>query len=733
MKSTFVWFDQNPWGYAMIALTATVIVVFALLRSIARPDDEGRAGSGVGELMRWIVLFTLLLFAWRWPVLLDPRPLNPDEAVFVAGAIKLEHDPLFWRSLESTTSGPLVSMPLLVLRPFGLPLDYFNARMVALLFAAASMGLALQTMRRLAGSPAAVVAISVPLAYLVFTREDDLLHYSSEHLPVTLLSLAVWLVVQARDSGCRGAAWLSAGVCLGLAPWAKLQSSPIAASLGFWALMLVLLRPELARDVRLKRSLALLGAALSPSAVLLIGYAATGQLRHWWSSYIVNNLAYDAGQTAWDGLRFLHHLASFTYGLHACLAFGLILVLAGWVRFLQVWREAGFWLGMLGLGSAVYAVVAPGRGFLHYALLALLPLAWAGAAGIQPWLATGSRRRSKLWPVPAFMLTVFCVQFIIRAPRLHPEMVGQLASAWRFPRTEIGEVLHRLREPGDTMGVWGWNADLFVQAGLPSATRESQTERQIRPGPQRDAYYRPRYLAELRQNAPTLFVDVVGQGAFPFNDRASEAHEADSALTAYLDAHYVFVADFHPSRLYLRRDRSNDLDALRFAFEHAAAHRPPIASHEEPWPEITTLPDRPQRTLGALQVSMMETPARSELTLAGDERMVWFSIGYDPRAYERPDQGNGCVFSLSLETASGEETSLWRRHLDPAGEPKDRGPQRIRVHLPPISRGAQLIIATDPGPHGDASWDWAYVRDIRFLRGPRLNEELFDPMNASAP
>ena len=94
-----------------------------------------------------------------------------------------------------------------------------------------------------------------------------------------------------------------------------------------------------------------------------------------------------------------------------------------------------------------------------------------------------------------------------------------------------------------------------MQSGLPQATREAVSERQIRESAQRDTYYRPRYLADLERNQPAFFVDAVGPGAFGFADRQTEAHESFAELRDYVQAHYRLLLDLHRDRIYVRADR----------------------------------------------------------------------------------------------------------------------------------------------------------------------------------
>ena len=95
-----------------------------------------------------------------------------------------------------------------------------------------------------------------------------------------------------------------------------------------------------------------------------------------------------------------------------------------------------------------------------------------------------------------------------------------------------------------------------MESGLPQATREAHTEREIRPSPLRDTYFRPRFMADLRRHRPAFFVDAVGSGTFYYSDRAAFAHETYPELRAYVQEHYVLLTDVVYARIYLRKARS---------------------------------------------------------------------------------------------------------------------------------------------------------------------------------
>lgn len=98
--------------------------------------------------------------------------------------------------------------------------------------------------------------------------------------------------------------------------------------------------------------------------------------------------------------------------------------------------------------------------------------------------------------------------------------------------------------------MWGWEPSQYVQSGLGQATREAHTERQITANPLQ-AFYRARYLADLKRTAPRFFFDVVGPGRFTFSDRRRDGHESWPELREWVAGNYRLVDDTEGMRLYV--------------------------------------------------------------------------------------------------------------------------------------------------------------------------------------
>lgn len=90
---------------------------------------------------------------------------------------------------------------------------------------------------------------------------------------------------------------------------------------------------------------------------------------------------------------------------------------------------------------------------------------------------------------------------------------------------------------------------------------------------------------------------------------------------------------------------------------------------------------------------------------AGARQIVW-EFGIVPDAYERDgDKTDGVEFVVEGESPDGSRREIFRRLLDPAAVPADRGRQRAVIRYQAVP-GEKLVFLTRP--NGSYAYDWAY-------------------------
>ena len=102
LAATLAFFDSNALGWVFLHLGAASLLGVRVTTSVAPPPR-----------WTWWLLLAGALLAFRWPTLWIPHQQNPDESQLIAGAIALRHDPVFRRSVDGGTAGPLDFYPLL--------------------------------------------------------------------------------------------------------------------------------------------------------------------------------------------------------------------------------------------------------------------------------------------------------------------------------------------------------------------------------------------------------------------------------------------------------------------------------------------------------------------------------------------------------------------------------------------------------------------------------------------
>lgn len=558
------WFDSDPSRYWALAWAMAAAFGLAALAPILIPASRPVWARRVSRWMPppvFIALLFLAFVAFRWPLFFLEEELNPDESQLIAGAITLQDDPVYWRSVNGTTHGPLDAYPLLLPRLFLLPLDYGSARLVGSALMLGSILGVFALLRRVAGEAVARVAILPLFCCLSFLSYWDLVHYSSEHVPVFLLALAAWLL----GSVCLGLAppaseqrrWLIGGIVLGAVPLAKLQGAPIsaalfAAAIGGTAWTTRSWRLTLGRTA----TLALMSASV-PLFFLLVTLL-TGTTSYAWRAYIIQNIRYsgDRHYPLAEMVRNFGDFAAIAEGVYAFLAGGAAFAVAVVLRlpaFPPLLRRLVLFLAIFVLG-AFAAVIFPGRQYTHYLLLLIVPAGMlAGALFAAAWETEHSARWPRALLLLAFLLVTVFPQVYSRARHPHP-YVGRLAESQRTAITQIAQFIRYYGRRDEALGHWGWMSRYHVQTRMRQATQEAHAQLQVEGTPQRE-YFRRHYMKALRETRPPVFIDTVGPGNFVFEDRQAHGHETWEELRRFIAGNYTFVADLEGTRIYARNDR----------------------------------------------------------------------------------------------------------------------------------------------------------------------------------
>jgi len=542
------WFAAHPIAYYVIAFgTICVFLVLSLL-----PIQNGAARSK--NEAAFLFSMALALFACRWPAFLYPRPLNPDEGMWVAGALKATIDPAPWRGFDGMTSGPLCTYLLALPALFGWPIDFVSTRIIGTALMAGTMFALYYAIKWTYDGRIARLALIPAVIFLSLTLEPEFIHFSSEYLPIFLTAVALaasaFLVRSGTSMFGRVVAGAVAGLCLGATGFAKLQSLPIALVVLVFVVAGIFFVGE-----RLRRETASVAAVfiVSLGAVpLVIAYSLfrTGTWNDAVISYIRTSMAYVAGNSMVGPGFFLGSAPSYTAFL-----VGIVIVLLlslGAILRLGPFTVRGRWLAaasLLLLIGAAYAIIQPYRPYSHYLLFSIVPLTCCLAGGLVLLL------RTKFWNRHETLMSVVLAAFFflpaVGVALAQPNhFVRDLERNSTRPLTEQAQAIARYASPGERVAVWGWMPEYYVQTATIMATRDPHNFQQLAQGPYNE-YFRRRYLADFQAHLPQVFVDAVAPDSCGPTDRATQGHECFPALAALIRERYELKEEIAGVRIFV--------------------------------------------------------------------------------------------------------------------------------------------------------------------------------------
>lgn len=427
--------------------------------------------------------------------------LNIDESIMLSGGRTLGYDPRAWISLDTTTSGPLNFLPALLLLKVADGGSYGELRMLyALIFQIPTILILFFTLRRIGGRDKARIAIIPLVLTFGFFYYTDLLHASSEHFPLLFFAIVISVLLRITlDFDVKNWQLILAGLACAASFYAKLQVTPVfffLAGACFILLILVKKKP--------KQAFIFLSGFVCTHVLALITIWLYGGFPDFIQSYIVGNMRYTT-VNAFNPEIFTTFLKSAIRSLLPILAFGLVLPglffykIKNNLKPVDLLYHAGF---LTTIAITVYCIAKPGRYFLHYILLVVVPL-----YGYMIWLLLKYNWHPGRYTPALFSLAITAV-FYINAKNAAKTLANE-----KQPLNDIidQKLVKRIKfnsVPGDRMAVWGWGSYYNHAARMIMGTRDVHFDFQTTYQSDLGKYYRERYLADLKMNRPKYFLDL---------------------------------------------------------------------------------------------------------------------------------------------------------------------------------------------------------------------------------
>lgn len=479
------WQSFAIYGYALFSIA----MVIAAAVEDRRLQFKSLLFCGVS------ISFLLIV---RWPVIMLDVPLNPDEAQMIANAMKFAVDPVPWRSVDTTSSGPLNSMVLMWPYLIGQDVTFATARLTAV---GLISGAWLFIYGALKGVPpvARIGAAAIMMMLLIATGSPDFLHYSSERLSIFLLCAPIFLMITQRST------WSFAltGLALGCVPFAKLQAAPIAFALG----AAVVAAAWFGQSDHVKKAAAAIVAGCAPTALIVALMSVAGDLHELWDSYLGWAITFMSSRGAVPNpARIMQTDPGFTPYFAGALVIVFVGAVTCWRSIVagprQIWAIG---IGALFFIMSLGALLSARAIFAHYLLLMIAPLAFL--CGVV-WSSLKTKRNRLVCATTfSVVLTIVCVGSLF-GPRFVVIGLAQATSPFERHRLFSWVPVH-----SGGLLVWGWAPELHVYSGIPPATHDTQSWNQTHPS-SRLNYFRARLMDDLSRSPPAIIVDAAAPGAF---------------------------------------------------------------------------------------------------------------------------------------------------------------------------------------------------------------------------
>jgi hypothetical protein len=506
----------------------------------------------------FISISSIFILLQRLPPLLS-GPLNPDEDLWIAGGATILNDPGFWISFDPTTSGPLVVLPVVLIKVFGININYATVRLAALLICIIpSFILLFFSFKNFLNEKISRVLVLPFIVCIAGFHLKNYIAYNSEHMPLLLTALCLFIYSKIYKTGKLSSAYLYflLGFTLGFFPSSKLQAVPIGLGMALMVILYLYLEKAGNRKEQLKKTSFFISGGIIPSLAVLLYLAISGGLNDFYQSYIISNLDYAEnglnGQIS-QWMKFKY----FIYLLRTIPDSGLYFISLFVTSFISLFVLLVF--GRKGLGehkkmlalssvivlSAYYGIVKPSNFYEHYMLLFFIPALFFSGTLIGIF-----QKAFHDYKVSRFFLYFFIIITSIVPFFYYFNSDSYDSGTAGLKKEHAAEVISKYALPGDKMALWGWMTNLYLQTGLTLGTRYGDSYHQMTES-SLQSYYIHNYLIDLKRNKPKIFVDVIRPEAYFFND-LKLIHENFPEIDSYIKENYKKAAEIDQIRIYIR-------------------------------------------------------------------------------------------------------------------------------------------------------------------------------------
>lgn len=546
LPTNWVYFDTSP---TLWWLLGHVSLGFLSVRLIRRRE-------AVSDWL-FLLLIGVVTGLMRLPAFLYNLPLNPDESQLLAQGLTLAYDPIMYRSVDPTTSGPCNSFLLTFLYLLGFKLDFHLAHVLSWALTFLSLVLIYKSLKRLQLGIYAQLALLPAAAFVSFVQDEDYLHYYSESIAIVFLSLNVYLMTGWNQrKNIRFGELILFGLSTALIVLCKIQAIPLAFVLGAGSFFFI---------YRYHGSKFFVYTGVLALSIAVVWGA---WLAHLWSYGVLDdfyfyyikanallkrNFGADAPKSP------LYLLLTFPLitldvgkGLEYFLLSFILLGLGYGVLFFRkrtfgnIFTAGHYFWGLIVVyfGMVIATIIRTGSFYPHHFMFFLLPCCLLMGFFLRrlpaPWQ----------WLIMLPQAVYFCFFALGTVTKKGiNKYPTYISDAEEF--SSVSRAILRYAKPGQFLVVWGWDCQFYVETQMPQGVNENHSVRSTMEHSLQPTYYQ-RYLRDIMRTQPAVFVDAITKETLWMDDPDKYGHQNYPELARYINTHYRLKENINGVRIYAR-------------------------------------------------------------------------------------------------------------------------------------------------------------------------------------
>lgn len=540
-------FDDSPMLY--LAIGNLLLLLIGIASFYPFLNFKGFQNKTIIVLVVGLYLSTLIIL--RLPVVVFNQVLNPDENLFIVGAMTLAQDPIYWESVDGCTSGPFnFYIITFFCQVFNQPYDYISARMIGILLMAGSVLFSFAALRKLFSTDIAFSSIFPAVAFLSTTRYFDFVHFSSEHLPIFLLSIIAYLYVTIfKQVYPKSSTAFIFGLVAGSIIFTKLQAIPIALFLTVTAYWLIYDKSK--KFFTIQTFMLTIGGVLVPLCLLLMAfwYDFADKI---WIYYLKNNLSYGNNTNILNTIyESLFDETNIFIRLIVVLTTISLIVNLLIKKQIKPTPQSAFLIAFL--LSTVLAVYKTGFVFHHYLLFLIFPTVFLYAFFLQD-LIRFSKRYFSMGFLSVVSIITLSNSFIYP---LKNHFVTNHQQR-QLPISLTGKQIIKYSKPNEPLVVWGDAGILYLETKRRQGIRWSNSHW----GMYSDSLqklFQKEFIKEFKHEPFPVFIDAhPTKGTFMTRDKLG--YETVAPLKEIIDKNYQFIGEFDEQRVFVRNERLKEIN-----------------------------------------------------------------------------------------------------------------------------------------------------------------------------